>query len=343
MQGVDVDEKIIMTSDGIHEIDDFPKSLVIVGAGVIGCEFATIFSNFGKTKVHLIDRADKVLPFEDDDISGMIENNLAKNGVIVHHRANLERLEKKDGEVEYELSYPDGRREVIRVEKALLSVGRVLNSDSLEMENAGVSMSKRGVHIGDDDTQTNVPNIYACGDASGHLALYNIAELEGRHAVERMFDGKKTPLSYDNVSTIMFLQPEVATVGMNEKQCIEKNIDVKVVKIDYSCIARAIAMRKTEGFFKIIVTNDKEMKILGMRAIGEHASSAIQAVALLMKMDKGIEELAEMIYPHPSIIEGIQECVRMLLNKSIFKSSVFKDKLKCYSCVDGVCTPLQRL
>ena len=234
-----------------------------------------------------------------------------------------------------------GRREVIRVEKALLSVGRVLNSDSLKMENAGVSMSKRGVHIGDDDTQTNVPNIYACGDASGHLALYNIAELEGRHAVERIFDGKKTPLSYDNVSTIMFLQPEVASVGMNEKQCIENNIDVKVVKIDYSCIARAIAMRKTEGFFKIIVTNDKEMKILGMRAIGEHASSAIQAVALLMKMDKGIEELAEMIYPHPSIVEGIQECVRMLLNKSIFKSSVFKDKLKCYSCVDGVCTPFK--
>ena len=89
--------------------------------------------------------------------------------------------------------------------------------------------------------------------------------------------------------------------------------------------------------------NDKEMKILGMRAAGEHASSAIQAVALLMKMDKGIEELAELVHPHPSIIEGIQECVRMLLNKSVFKSSVFKDKLKCYSCVDGIITPLQRL
>ncbi len=141
----------------------------------------------------------------------------------------------------------------------------------------------------------------------------------------------------------MFLDPEVAGVGMNEQQCAEKNIPVKVVKIDYSCIARAIAMRKTQGFFKIIVSNDKEMKILGMRAIGEHASSAIQAVALLIKMNMGIEVLAELVHPHPSIIEGIQECVRMLLNKSIFKSSVFKDKLKCYSCVDGVCTPLQRL
>ena len=108
-------------------------------------------------------------------------------------------------------------------------------------------------------------------------------------------------------------------------------------------MARAIAMRKTQGFFKIIVTNDDEMKILGMRAVGEHASSAIQAVALLIKQGDGIEQLAELVHPHPSIVEGIQECVRMLLNKSIFKSSVFEDKLACYSLVDGVRTPLQRL
>jgi len=340
---VEVDEKIIMTSDGIHHLNDFPKSLVIVGAGVIGCEYATIFSNFGKTRVHLIDRADRILPFEDLDITNMVTNNLTDNGVVMHHEASLERLEIKDGEVEYELSYTDGRREVIRVEKALLSIGRVPNIEGIGMEEVGIKMSKRGRHIGDDDTQTNVPNIYACGDASGRIALVNVGELEGRHAVERMFGATEERLSYRNVSTIMFLQPEVASVGMNEMQCAEQNIPIKVVKIDYSCIARAIAMRKTQGFFKIIVTNDDEMKILGMRAIGEHASSAIQAVALLMKMDKGIEELAELIHPHPSIIEGIQECVRMLLNKSVFKSSVFKDKLKCYSCVEGVCTPLQRL
>ena len=339
----DVDEKIIMTSDGIHHMDEYPRSLVIVGAGVIGCEYATMFSNFGKTKVHLIDRADKILPFEDDDISDIVEKNLEEKGVIIHHNASLERLEKKDGEVEYELSYADGKKEVIRVEKALLSIGRVLNASGLQMENAGVEMSKRGVHIGDIDTQTNVPNIYAVGDASGHIALVNVGESEGRHAVERMFDKKTEKLSYDNVSTIMFVQPEVAAVGLNEKQCYQQNIPVKVVKIDYSCIARAIAMRKTQGFFKIIVTNDEEMKILGMRAIGEHASSAIQAVALLIKMNKGVEELADMVHPHPSIIEGIQECLRMLMDKSVFKSSVFKDKLKCYSCVDGVCTPLQRL
>ena len=254
------------------------------------------------------------------------------------------RLEKIDGEVEYELSYSDGRKEVIRVEKALLSIGRIPNFENIGMENSGVKMSERGRHIGDDDTQTNISNIYVIGDVSGHISLVNVGELEGRHAIEKIFMEEEIErISYDNISTIMFLDPEVAAVGMNEKQCKEKNIPIKVVKIDYSCIARAIAMRKTEGFFKIIVTNDKEMKILGMRAIGEHASSAIQAVALLIKMDKGIEELAELIHPHPSIIEGIQECVRMLLDKSVLKSSIFKDKLKCYSCVEGVCTPLQRL
>lgn len=344
LPNIQVDEKHILTSDGIDQLEDYPKSLVIVGAGVIGCEYATIFSNFGKTKVYLIDRQDRILPFEDKDISQLVASNLEKQEVTFHQNAHLERMEFKDGMVEYELSYKDGRpSEIIRVEKAMLSVGRVPNVESLNIENAGVSMSKRGRHIGDDDTQTNVPNIYAVGDVSGRIALVNMGEIEARHAVEKAFGNKPERLSYDNVCTIMFLKPEVAAVGLNEQQCVEQNIPVKVVKVDYSVIARAIAMRKTEGFFKIIVSNDPEMRILGMRAVGEHASTAIQAVGLLIKMNAPIEVLSELVHPHPSIVEGIQECVRMLLNRSIFKSSVFKDKLACYSLVDGVKTPLERL
>lgn len=339
---IDVDEKIIMTSDGIDQIDDFPKSLVIVGAGVIGCEYATIFSNFGKTKVYLIDRSDHILPFEDDDISRMIAKNLEKHGVTIHHNASLDRMEIVDGEVEYEITI-DGNKEIIRVEKALLSIGRTANHGNIGLEELGIKFGESGRHIGDDDTQTNIPNIFVAGDVSGRIALVNMGEIEARHAVERIFGGKVERLSYDNVCTIMFLEPEVASVGMNEKQCIEQNVPVKVVKLDYSVMARAIAMRKTQGFFKIIVTNDDEMRILGMRAVGEHASSAIQAVALLIKTKQGIAELAELVHPHPSIVEGVQECVRMLMNKSIFKASVFKDKLACYSLVDGVKTPLQRL
>ena len=343
LPNIEVDEDIILTSDGIDHITDFPKSLVIVGAGVIGCEYATIFSNFGKTKVYLIDRQERILPFEDEDISILVANNMQKHGVTIHSNAKLERLEKINGEVEYELSYPDGSHEIIRVEKALLSVGRTPNVEGLGLENAGVEMSQRGVHIGDDDTVTSVSNIYAVGDVSGRIALVNMGEIEARHAVEKAFGNIPERLNYDNVCTIMFLSPEVASVGLNEQQCVEQSIPVKVVKMDYSLIARAIAMRKTQGFIKIIVTNDKEMRILGMRVVGAHASTAIQAVGLLIKLNMPIEVLSELIHPHPSIVEGIQECVRMLLNSSIFKSSVFKDKLACYSLVDGVKTPLERL
>jgi dihydrolipoamide dehydrogenase len=317
--------------------------MVIVGAGVIGCEYATIFSNFGKTKVHIIDRQERILPFEDEDIAKLVSKNLTNHGVVLHSNAQLERLERIGDEVEYELSYPDGSREVIRVEKALLSVGRQPNIEGIGLENAGVILSKRGVHIGDEDTRTNIPHIYAIGDVSGRIALVNVGEIEGRHAVEKAFGETPDKLNYDNICTIMFLAPEVASVGLNEQQCVEKNIPVKVVKIDYSLISRAIAMRKTQGFFKIIVTNDSEMRILGMRVVGAHASTAIQAIGLLIKLNLPIEVLAELVHPHPSIVEGIQECVRMLLNKSIFKSSVFKDKLACYSLVDGVKTPLDRM
>ncbi|MES2587434.1 MAG: NAD(P)/FAD-dependent oxidoreductase [Bacteroidota bacterium] len=340
---ITVDEKNILTSDGLEHLKDFPKSLVIVGAGVIGCEYATIFANFGKTKIYMIDRQDRILPFEDLDVSNLIREKMESKGITVHHNATLVRLEQKDGEIEYELSYPDGSNEIIRVEKALLSVGRKPNVENLGLENAGIKMSERGVHIGDDDTQTNIPNVYVAGDVSGRIDLVNMGEIEGRHAVERMFGKITERISYDNICTIMFLNPEVAAVGINEQDCIKNNIPVKIVKIDYSIVARAIAMRKPDGFFKIIVTNDKEMKILGMRAVGEHASSTIQAVGLLIKMDEGIKVLSELVHPHPSIVEGIQECVRMLLNKSVFKSSVFKDKLACYSLVDGVKTPLERL
>ena len=343
LPNIKVDEENILTSNGIDSIKDYPKSLVIVGAGVIGCEYATIFSNFAKTKVYLIDRKDRILPFEDQDISSLVARNLEKRGVTIHHSASLERLEKKNGGVEYELKYDDGTSEIIQVEKALLSVGRVPNVENLNLSGVGINMSERGYHIGDDDTQTNIPNIYAVGDVTGRIALVNMGEIEARHAVEKIYENKCERLTYDNVCTIMFLKPEVAAVGINEKECIEKNIPIKVVKLEYSVIARAIAMRKTQGFFKIIVTNDSEMRILGMRAVGEHASSAIQAVGLLIKMNTPIEVLSELVHPHPSIVEGIQECVRMLLNKSLFKSSVFKDLLSCYSLVDGVKTPLERL
>ena len=336
---IPIDERIILTSDGIRYMRDFQKSLVILGAGVIGCEFATIFSNFGNSKVFLIDKADRILPFEDEDVAQVVSESLEKNGAVVHRGASLVRMDIVDGEVEYELEYKGGRREVNRVQQALVSVGRQPNLENLGLEKAGIRMTDRG-GIWRDDTQTNVPNIYAAGDVATDLSLVNVGESEARHAVERMFGEPGARMNYENISTIMFLDPEVAAVGMNEQEAVRRGIPVKVVKLDYSLLSRAIAMHKTKGFFKILVTNDHAMRILGMRAVGAHASSAIEGVAYLIHTQQGIRELANMIHPHPSIIEGIQEALRMLLGTSIHKPEVLKDRLQCYVIENGVKTPL---
>jgi dihydrolipoamide dehydrogenase len=301
---------------------------------VIGCEYATIFSGFGKTKVHLIDKGARILPFEDDDVVQVIERNMENNGVLIHRNSRLTRMEIKYDRVEYELEYDNGTNEIFNVAKALVAVGRTPNYEELWDDSVNISISKRGIE--DSDTQTNIPNIYAVGDITADISLVNVGELEGRYAVEKIFGSPQRKLIYENISTIMFLNPEVAGVGLNETQAREKGIDYKVVTLDYSCIARAIAKRNTQGFIKLLVTNDDVMKILGVKIIGNHASSAIQAVALLISMDEGIEELAECVHPHPSITEGIQECVRMLLGKSLFKPGTLKGKVSCRRSTNSV-------
>lgn len=339
LPNIPIDEEHIFTSQGLGNLEDFPKSMVILGAGVIGCEFASIYSNFGTTKVHLIDKGDRILPFEDEDVVEVIEKNLEANNVVIHRNSQLIEMDVKDGNVVYTLEYTDGRKEVFQVEKALVSVGRVPNHEDLFDESVGVEMDNRGIK--DEFTQTSVSNIYAIGDITADISLVNVGELEGRYAIESIYDTPDDSLIYENISTIMFLKPEVAGVGKNETQAQKEGLEYKVVSLDYRCIPRAVAMRNTQGFIKILVTNDDEMKVLGMRVVGEHASSAIQAVALLISMDTGIQKLAELIHPHPSIIEGIQECSRMLMGKSILKPVVLRDAMTCRVWANGKYTNLE--
>ncbi len=326
---IPIDEKIILTSDAVTSMRDFPKSIVILGAGVIGCEFATIFSNFGRTKVYLIDKEERILPAEDEDISYALANNLEQNGVVIHRGSSLEKMDIVNGKVEYVLSYKDGRRETHVVDHALISVGRIANTENLGLEEAGVKLDERG-YCDDNETQTSVPNIYAVGDFTADISLVNVGELEGRYAVERIFGQPNHKLMYENISTIMFLNPEVASVGLNETQARKRKIPYRLAKFNYRYVNRAIAMGRTGGFFKILVSDDEQMKILGMRVMGNHSSSTIQAVALMISMNVGIEHLAELIFPHPSVPEGIQECARMLMGKSIVKPEVFNMDVHCY-------------
>lgn len=327
LPNIPIDEDIIVTSDGIHAWEELPKSMVVLGAGVIGCEYATIYASLGQTKVNIIDKADHILPFEDEDIVGIVEDKFEIEGIHVHKNSSLIRMEKVDGMVEYELEFKNGKREVFRVEKALVSVGRVPNTEHLGLANTKVKLTDRGA-IENDDTLTDEPNIYAIGDLTADVSLVNVGELEGRHAIKRIIGSSDKRLSYDHICSIMFLHPLIASVGLNEKQAQAKGISYQVVTMDYSVIARGICMRNPAGFFKILVTNDSEMKLIGMRAVGPQASSAIQAVGLLISQGQGVESLAELIHPHPSLIEGIQECCRMLLGKSILKPHVFGDAMK---------------
>lgn len=338
---IPIDEKIIVTSDGIASFEDFPESLVILGAGVIGCEFATIFANFGKTRVFLIDKADRILPFEDDDVATTVAQNLEASGVTIHRNASLESMTIEGDRVKYILRYTNGKVQTYYAEKGLVSVGRVTNTDGIGLEELGLQFGKRG-DVVVDDVVTSIPNVYAVGDLTADINLVNVAELEGRHAVERIVDPSLPPVSYENISTIMFLQPEVAGVGMNENELQRKGTPYRVASYGYNYVARGIAMRATRGFFKLIVSDDDEMRILGMRVVGEHASSTIQAVALLMHMGRGIRELAEIPHPHPAMPEGVQECARMLLGTSIIKPYIFgDDSLRCHRVKDGVCIPYE--
>ncbi|GAB5465914.1 MAG: dihydrolipoyl dehydrogenase [Candidatus Kapaibacteriales bacterium] len=328
---IPIDEENILTSDGISNLKNFPASMVILGAGVIGCEFATIFSNFGKTRVHLIDKEERILPFEDEDLSNTVAKNLEDNGCHVHRNSRLLSMKlNEDKHVVYELEYKDGTKEIHTVEKALVAVGRSSQPQGMGLEKIGIELTDRNQCV-DNDTCTTVDNIYAVGDFTADISLVNIGVQEGRYCVEKICEyDDPSQLSYDNISWIMFLNPEVAAVGKNEKQCRKEGIPYRVAKMSFTFLNRAIAMRRTQGFFKLIVTDDDEMRILGTRVLGNHASSTIESVALMIKLGKGIRELSNIMTPHPSIPEGLQECVRMLLGSPMLKPQIFTQHLQCY-------------
>ena len=324
---ITVDGSLIMTSDNMMDLMSFPRSMVILGAGIVGCEFATIFANFGQTKVYLIDRADRILPFEDEDVSRVCSTNLEAKGVTIHHRAKLLSMEVINDQVEYTIEHHTGGKETIRVERAVISVGRVPNILGLDLDKAGVVVNEQG-RITNNNMQTSISHIYTIGDVSTDKALVSIGEIQGRYAIEHIYESLDNVPSYDNLSTIMFLDPEVAAIGLNEQQAQDSRIPYRVSVYGYALVNRAIAMRATDGFVKLLVTDDEDMRILGMRVLGAHASTTIEAVSLMIKQDCSVCDLAELLHPHPAVTEGVQECARMLLGTSIYKPQVFQSDLR---------------
>ncbi len=321
------DGKRIISSDQVLNIKKFPKRLLIIGAGIVGCEFATIFANYGKTEVHMLDTQTKVIPFEDDDVSDFVGRRLADIGVNIHHEATLREVRDEKTHLDVILDYKDGHTDVIAVDTILVSIGRVPTVKKLGLENIDIKLNDRGMLVVDNKCKV-CDNIYAAGDISGNAALVNVAEMEGRYAAKAIESEIKFPLRYDNMSTIMFFNPEIASIGLNEKACQEQKIAYKVVFYSHALISRAIAMRETDGFFKIIVTNEKNPKVLGMRAAGPQSAASIMYIATVMDHGNNLKDILKTTHPHPSITEGIQEALRTLDNKAIFKQNAFPKYIK---------------
>ncbi|RJQ72986.1 MAG: NAD(P)/FAD-dependent oxidoreductase [Desulfobacteraceae bacterium] len=323
---VPVDQERILDSDGVLGLRHFPKRLMIVGAGVTGCEYATIFSNFGQTQVLLVDHQPKVIPYEDDDVSDFVSRNLELKGVKIFHSTHLREIVPKPNHLEVTLDFDDGHASVMEVETVLISIGREPNIGRLNLAAAGITPDSGGYLDADQDCRVR-GTIYAAGDVTHRPALVNMAVMESRHAVKHMFNLPTLPLHFPNMSTVMFFYPAVAAVGLSEKECRRNNIAYRVASYANALLPRAIAMRAGSGFVKIIVSDDATQKILGMRAAGPQVSNTIMSIALLIDQEKNALEVLRTMFPHPTMSEAIQECLRMLVNKSIYKPEAFPDLL----------------
>lgn len=328
--GIPADGKLIFNSDNILNLNKFPEKLMIIGSGIIGCEFATIFSNFGQTEVHLLDRTNRVVPFEDDDVSDFVSENLEENGVIIHYEASLRTIRKKNDFLEVVLDYEKGHSKVIEVDAALIAIGRVSNTEDIGLENIGFQKEKKGVIHMDEFCslkEINSDNIFAAGDITGHGQLFNIAQVQARHIVDKIYGNFEEKITYKNMSTLMFFKPEVAAVGRNEKQLQSAEIPYKVAYYSNELVSRTIAMRNTKGFVKLIISNDGKNRILGMRAASPQASAFIVSVAHLIDEENGLDEVFKTVHPHPGVTEGIEECIRLFYGTSVFKPKAFPEEI----------------
>ncbi len=259
---------------------------------------------------------------------------MEKNGVKIHYTANLRTIKKYSDYLEVVLDYEDGHSTVIEVDVALVSIGRVANLQNLNLDNIAVETNERGFLDIDNNcvlkTYPDGCNIFAIGDITGYMQLVNIAEIQGRYVIEKIYGKTKKNLDYSNMSTLMFLKPEVAAVGLNEKQAKERNIAYRAALYSNELVGRAIAMRSMNGFVKLLISNDGSEKILGMRAAGPQVSALIVSVAHLINQGNSLQEAMKLIHPHPSISEGLQECMRLFKNESIYKPKAFPEYIKVW-------------
>ncbi len=303
-----IDGRQIITSKEALDLTEIPGSLLIVGGGVEGCEFAALYSGLG-TQVTMVEMMPRILPLEDEEIAAFMDRELKKRGVTVQTGTTVEKWERRNGTVQATLK--DGSTVV--AEKLLVSVGRGFNSKGIGLEKVGVRLGTRGEIIVNERLETNVPGIYAIGDVVGKAMLAHVASAQGKAATDNIL-GRRREVRYDVVPAGIFTLPEIGRVGLTEQEARERSqklghkaeTDIKIGRFRYAGLGKAQGVGETTGMFKIIA-DAKTGSILGVHIVGAHAADLIHEAALAMQLGATAAAVAEMIHAHPTLSEGMME------------------------------------
>ena len=303
--GLELNKTMVISSDEALFLEQAPATMAVVGAGAVGCEFADVFNAFG-TKVTLIEALPRILPLEDAESSDVLTKSYRKRGITVLAGAQVKKATVGKDKVTLEVA-AGGKTETVEVEKVLMAAGRAVNTESMGFQEAGVELDQRGfvkVHL--ETLETTAPGVYCIGDVAGPPMLAHKGSREGVVVAERVAGHKPHPIHYDNVPSVTYCHPEVASIGMTEEQAKEKKLDYQVGRFPFSANGRARTTGETEGFVKII-RDKKYGEILGAHIVGGHASEIIHELAVARENEYTVEEVDLAIHAHPTLSEAIAE------------------------------------
>lgn len=299
------DGERVITSDEALQLQYVPKSTLIVGAGVIGCEFACILNELG-SEVTMVEMMDRAVATEDPEIASTLERELKKKKIKLITSARIMKVENGDSGVTATLE--EGK--TITAELCLVSIGRALNNENIGLEKVGVAQGKKGEITVNERMETNIPGISAIGDVTGKIMLAHVASTQGLVAIENIM-GHERIMNYDVVPAGIFTMPEIGSVGLREHWASAQGIDIKIGRFNFRTLGKAQAMGEIAGMVKIIA-DAKTDKILGCHIIGAHATDIIHEATVAMQKGMTAKELGETIHSHPTLSEGVMEAAEDL-------------------------------
>jgi dihydrolipoamide dehydrogenase len=307
--GVAIDRKRIITSDEAIGLKEIPKSIVILGSGAVGVEFASIFRRFG-SEVTLVELLPRLVPVEDEAISAELERSFKRQGIKILTGTMVTAAKAASEAVELEAQVPDGTSSRLKAEYLLVATGRGPVTTGLGAEEAGLRLERGYVRV-DDRFQTGAQNISAIGDVitfdtPGHPQLAHLSSAEGIALAERIAGREYRPINYDQVPACTYCDPEIGSVGLTEREARERGYDVRIGTFKFGVLARARIAGEIEGFVKI-VADSKYDEILGVHMIGPRATELVAEATLALRLECTVEELIRTIHAHPTLSEAVGE------------------------------------